>query len=261
MDLFNNLLNPLGLQTLFIVLREGLESILIFSALCLYLIKLEAPKRLPALYGGAIAGLAASVLTGWAAVTFWQVEELHAGVEGIFMLGAALLVFYVSGWLYYRQDPAIWTKYLKDKVSRALATSNIWPLVLLAFLAIYREGLETVLFLMALASQAGGWLWPLWEGMLVGCALLIVLYVAIRHLALRLPLRPVFLVTSAVLFLMGLHLVIGGVHELQEVGWLGTTSLGLGEEFTLEQALPALLAVGSALAGVWWLQRKHKGGI
>ncbi|MCA3244075.1 MAG: FTR1 family protein [Alphaproteobacteria bacterium] len=259
MDFITSLTNPTFLQALIMVLREGLESILIFAALCLYLIKLDAPQRLPALYGGAAAALVASVLTGWVAVTYWQVADLHAGVEGLFMLGAAVLVFYVSGWLYYRQDPAIWTKYLKDKVARALATQTVWPLVLLAFLAIYREGLETVLFLMALASQAGGWVWPIWEAVLVGSAVLVVLYFAIRKFALRLPLRPVFLVTSAVLFLMGLHLVIEGVHELQEVAWLPMTSLGLGEDLTLEQLLPALMAAGSAVAGIFCL--RGKGGL
>lgn len=259
MDIIASFTNPTFLQALFMVLREGLESILIFSALCLYLIKLEAPQRLPALYGGAAAALVASVLTGWAAVTFWQVDHLHAGVEGLFMLGAALLVFYVSGWLYYRQDPAVWTKYLKSKVARALATQTVWPLVLLAFLAIYREGLETVLFLMALASQAGGWVWPIWEAVLLGSAVLVLLYLAIRKFALRLPLRPVFLVTSAVLFLMGLHLITEGVHELQEVAWLPMTNIGFGEDMTLEQALPALVALGSAVAGIFWL--RGKGGV
>jgi high-affinity iron transporter len=257
--ILNSLSNPTFLQAFFMVMREGLESILIFSALCLYLIKLEAKHRLPALYGGALAAIGASVLTGWAALTFWQVNELHAGVEGVFMLAAALLVFYVSGWLYYRQDPAVWTKYLKDAVSRALATEKVWPLVLLAFLAIYREGLETVLFLMALASQAGGWVWPIWEAVMIASALLVALYFAIRNFALRLPLRPVFLVTSALLFLMGIHFIVEGIHELQEVAWLPMTNIGFGAELTLEQAIPALLAVVGAGLGICWL--RGKGGL
>jgi high-affinity iron transporter len=257
--LLNSFSNPTFLQAFFMVMREGLESILIFSALCLYLIKLDAKHRLPALYGGAGAAIGASILTGWAALTFWQVSELHAGVEGLFMLAAALLVFYVSGWLYYRQDSAVWTKYLKNAVSRALATEKVWPLVLLAFLAIYREGLETVLFLMALASQAGGWVWPIWEAVMLGSVLLVGLYLAIRNFAMRLPLQPVFLFTSVVLFFMGVHFIMEGIHELQEVAWLPMTDLGFGEELTLEQAIPAAMAIMGAIAGVFWL--RQRGGL
>lgn len=256
-----SLLSPTFMQAFAMILREGLESILIFSALSVYVVKLGAAHRVKTLYGGALAALAASVLTGFAAVHFWRVDELHEGLEGLMMLGAAVLMVYVSGWLYYRQDPAVWTKYLKDKVGKALLAERVWPVVALAFLAIYREGLETVMFLMALASQAGGWVAPIWEAVIVGAALLAVVFVAIRHFALRLPLRPIFILTSAVLFVMAVHFVLEGVHELQEAAWLPLTEVGLGDELTLEALIPAAALVLAALGGVIWLRGKAKGGV
>jgi high-affinity iron transporter len=255
------LTDPIFLQALVMILREGLESILIFSALCLYVVKLGAPERLPVLYGGAGAALAASVGTGWAAITFWHASELHAGAEGVLMLLAAALMFYVSGWLYYRQDPAIWTKYLKNAVGKALATEKVWPLGLLAFLAIYREGLETVQFLLALSSQTGGWGTSILSALGIGALVLAAVYLAIRKLALRLPLRPVFLATSALLFAMGLHFVMEGIHEMQEVAWLTMTDLGLGDELTLEAIIPTLALIASATAGILWLRGKGKRGL
>ncbi len=253
------LTDPIFLQALVMILREGLESILIFSALCLYVVKLGAPERLPVLYGGAGAALAASVGTGWAAITFWHASELHAGAEGVLMLLAAALMFYVSGWLYYRQDPTVWTTYLKSAVGKALATEKVWPLGLLAFLAIYREGLETVLFLLALSSQTGGWGSAIMAALGVGTCVLAAVYVSIRKLALRLPLRPVFLVTSALLFAMGLHFVMEGIHEMQEAAWLTMTDMGLGDELTLEALVPSVLALAGAAAGMVWLRARGRG--
>lgn len=86
----------------------------------------------------------------------------------------------------------------------------------IAFLAVFREGGETVLFLHALARSSGGWNSGLGAGLLAATVCLFMLYILMQWLAFRLPLRPVFLLTSAFLFVMGLRFIGGAVQELQE---------------------------------------------
>ena len=122
-------------------------------------------------------------------------------------------------------------------------------LAFIAFLAVFREGGETVLFLHALARSSGGWNASLNVGLLAALVGLFALYGAMQWLAFRLPLRPVFLLTSAFLFLMGLRFIGGAVQELQEQAILSYDTvavpdwlIGLGIDPTWE-AVAAQLAV------------------
>jgi high-affinity iron transporter len=184
-----------------ILLREGLEAMLIIAALAAYLKKAGAEQRLVALYGGAVAAILASL-----------VDIL----EGVFILIAAALMLYVSGWLLVRQNPRAWQAYLKERAEGALAQGTAWAIALLAFLAVFREGAETVLFVYALASSSGGWSAGLLAGLAAGAVGLVILFFVINTVATRLPMRAVFLVTSAFLFVMAIKLIGDATQEFQE---------------------------------------------
>ena len=95
-------------------------------------------------------------------VAAWLFAMLNSGqhsdlMEGIIILFAAALMLYVSGWLMVKQDPHGWKEYLAAKADNALAQDTAWAVAALAFLAVFREGAETVLFVNALATTEGGW--------------------------------------------------------------------------------------------------------
>src|ERR1700709_87039 len=189
------------IQAAVILLREGLEAMLVIAALAGYLTKAGAGHRINALYGGALAAMGASIVTAWLFAVLNSGE--HSDVlEGIIIRIAAGLMLYVSGWLMVKQDPRGWQDYLAHKADNALAQDTTWAVAALAFLAVFREGAETVLFINALASAEGGWSAGLFAGLGVATAGLVVLFYFINLIAQKIPLRPLFIITSAFLFAM-----------------------------------------------------------
>src|ERR1700710_1572455 len=115
-----------------ILLREGLEAMLVIAALAGYLTKAGAGHRVQALYGGALAAIAASLVAAWLFAGLNSGE--HSDIlEGIIILIAASLMLYVSGWLMVKQDPRGWQAYLAQKADNALAQDTVWAVGALAF--------------------------------------------------------------------------------------------------------------------------------
>ena len=145
----------------------------------------------------------------------------HSDVlEGIIILVAASLMLYVSGWLMVKQDPRGWQDYLAHKADNALAQDTVWAVAALAFLAVFREGAETVLFINALASAEGGWSAGLFAGLGAATIGLVVLFYFINLIAQKIPLRPLFIITSAFLFAMAIKFIGEAVQEFQEQSML-----------------------------------------
>ena len=212
------------IQAAVILLREGLEAMLVIAALAGYLTKAGAGHRIQALYGGALAAVGASIIAAWLFAVLNSGE--HSDVlEGVIILVAAALMLYVSGWLMVKQDPRGWQDYLGHKADNALAQDTVWAVAALAFLAVFREGAETVLFINALASAEGGWSVGLFAGLAAATAGLVVLFYFINLIAQKLPLRPLFIITSAFLFAMALKFIGEAVQEFQEQAIISVTEV------------------------------------
>ena len=241
-----------------ILFREGMEAILVLAALAAFLQR-AAPERARALGLGAAAGVAASLL---AAVAFmaWRDGAHDDRIEGVVCLLAAGLMLWTGGWLARRSDPRAWTAELRRRTEAAMAAPRVGLAVAaIGFLAVFREGAETVLFLAAVLGDAPS---PaaLLPGLAVAAALLGGLWFALTRLALRLPLRPLFLATSAFLLVMAARLA-AAVQELQEQTllpfdpialprWAGSIGLPDNLEQAAAMALVAALAVPALLAGL-----------
>ncbi|MGH7509612.1 MAG: FTR1 family protein [Gemmatimonadales bacterium] len=221
-------LSPANLfvQSLVILLREGLEAILIVGALITFLARMGAPERKRDIKIGIGAAIGASLLTALALETIFHLSPARQeALEGATMLSATAMLFYVSYWLLSRMEVVKWNHFVKGKVSDALTSGSSLALASAAFLAVYREGFETVLFYKALflSGGSGGSTLPVFLGMLAGSIALIALYVGISRFGLRLPLRPFFGATSALLYYMAFVFAGKGVAELQAAGLLSTT--------------------------------------
>ncbi len=246
-------------QAAFIIFREGAEALLVIAALAAYLAKVGLPEKTRVLYFGAGLAVIASLVLAYVFHTYF--DGAHNDViEGGTLLLASLVLLYVSGWLFARRDARAWQGYLHDKVGRAVGeNSGFLTLGLMAFLAVFREGAETVLFLQALASGGRGWGAGLMGGILVGLSGLAVLFVLVRALAVRLPLKPFFTVTAGFFYAMAVLFMGGGIGEFQDLGWLPLTNaplpewvVGLGanptwEGFGLQLILVALVPLALKL--------------
>jgi high-affinity iron transporter len=252
------------IQAAVILLREGLEAMLVIAALAGYLTKAGAGHRIQALYAGSLAAVGASIVAAWLFAVLNSGE--HSDIlEGIIILFAAGLMLYVSGWLMIKQDPRGWQDYLAHKADSALAQDTVWAVAALAFLAVFREGAETVLFVNALASAEGGWSAGLFAGLGAATIGLVVLFYFINLIAQKIPLRPLFIITSAFLFAMAIKFIGEAVQEFQEqailpftelksVAWLG--AIGLNP--TLEALSAQLLVIVFALATYSVVQRNSR---
>jgi len=211
----------------FIILREGFEVVLIIGALLGYVRKAGAPAMRRPIVWGAAAGVLASLLTALALAQLVAATGATGEVlEGATMLLAAAVLFFVSYWLISKAEAARWQRYIQGKVSSALATGNVLALGSAAFLAVYREGTETILFYKALIDSAAGALTPVLVGLLGGGLALAVVYVLYARLGARLPMRQFFLATGGLLYYLAVVFAGKGVAELQGAGWLSTTPVG-----------------------------------
>jgi high-affinity iron transporter len=212
------------IQAAVILLREGLEAMLVIAALAGYLTKAGAAHRIQALYGGALTAVGASIIAAWLFAVLNSGE--HSDIlEGVIILVAAALMLYVSGWLMVKQDPRGWQEYLAHKADSALSQDTVWAVGALAFLAVFREGAETVLFINALATAEGGWSAGLFAGLAAATLGLVVLFYFINLIARKLPLRPLFIITSAFLFAMAIKFIGEAVQEFQEQAIITVTEV------------------------------------
>ena len=252
------------IQAAVILLREGLEAMLVIAALAGYLTKVGAGHRIRALYGGALVAVAASLVAAWLFAVLNSGE--HSDVlEGIIILVAAGLMLYVSGWLMVKQDPRGWQDYLAHKADTALSQDTVWAVGALAFLAVFREGAETVLFINALASAEGGWSAGLFAGLAAATAGLAVLFYFVHLIARKIPLRPLFILTSAFLFAMAIKFIGEAVQEFQEQTIITVTEVkgsafltAIGLNPTVEALSIQLLVILFALATYSVVQRNNR---
>src|SRR5260370_6673944 len=129
------LMSSAFVQAVVILLREGLEAMLVIAALAGYLTNAGAGHRIQALYGGSLAAVGASIIAAWLVAVVNSGE--HSDVlEGIIILVAASLMLYVRRWLMVKQDPRGGRDYLARKAASALAADTVGAVAALAFLAV-----------------------------------------------------------------------------------------------------------------------------
>ncbi len=252
------------LDAMTILLREGMESLLVITALLAFLNRSGHADKSFWIWLGAGGGILASIGTAVAIrVLFRSVlgdvdPDLLEGVTG---LVAAGLLLYVSLWLHRQSSAGAWKRYIEEQTASVLQASTLLPLALIAFLAVYREGAETILLYVGMAPSISSA--DLWSGLGMGSALLVLIAVLMLGLGLRIPLRPFFRGTSLLIYLLGFKFVGNGIHNLQEVGRLPIhvaeslpTLKKLGIYPTWETALTQLALLGITIVLIVWIQRQ-----
>ena len=210
-----------------ILLREGLEAVLVLVALATFLVKSGNGAGLRWVWSGALAGLGASVALG-AALHVFVSGLVNAGnrelIEGVTGLFAAVMLLYVSFWLHDKASLEGWQRYVRERTSAALTSGGLFGLAVLSFLAVFREGAETILFYLGMAASIATA--DLLLGLAAGAAGLAVLTLLITVAGLRIPMRPFFTVASVLVFYLCFKFLGTGVHALQVSGVLGPSSAG-----------------------------------
>lgn len=226
---FTKLVTSSAGQAFLILIREGLEALLVVAAVIAYLVKSGNKRFAKWIYLGVVAGLAGS---GLVAVLFTflfggsgPVQEIS---EGVCALIATLMLLWTSNWMLNKSSVEAWNNYIRNKTEAAVAGAQskvesgqglglgmIASLAMLSFLAVFREGAETVIFyesIYSMSQDAHG----MWVGGLAAAAVLIVIFLILRFTSVKIPIGPFFLVTSIVMAALVVIFAGGGIHALIE---------------------------------------------
>lgn len=212
-----------------IILREGFEAILIVGAMIAYLVKMAGEdnarrkKLLLPIYIGSVMGVVMSLVLAWLLNLLRLANSASQEViEGITALTAVFVLYYVSNWMLSKSETEAWSSYIKSKAEQSSANNNTRALGFTAFLAVFREGAEVVLFFQPML--AGDNIHSVFMGFIIGCISLVFVYLAIHFLSLRIPIKPFFTFTSILMFVMSISFLGGGIKELIEGDVLPMTS-------------------------------------
>jgi high-affinity iron transporter len=216
---------PYFLYSLGILVREGSEALLVIVALLAAVREAGQERRARDIYAGALIAIGLSLVLAWA-VNHLIADNTSDTLEGVFQLLAAATLFYVSSWLTARSQSDRWRTFLHHKVeaSRDVAGPSI-ALWLTAFLAVMREGAETIVFFQALLGGATEAVerHAVMAGLLTGAITLGVIFLVLRKAAFRIPLGSFFTATSMLLYAMAVIFVGQGIASFQESGVIRTT--------------------------------------
>jgi high-affinity iron transporter len=250
-------------SSLLILLREGLEAILVLAAIIAFVSKTGRRDALPWVHAGWIAALGLGAVT-WAVATF--VIDISGAnrelTEGITALLAAAMLLYVGYWLHGKSYAQAWTRFIREQVGQALNRRTLWAMAGVSFLAVYREMFEIVLFYQALWAQAGdAGRTAVLGGMAAAAVALAAIGLAIFRYSLRLPIGPFFAATSALLALLAVVFTGHGIAALQEAGVLDATRLAFDPVpllgiYPTGEAIGGQLAVLLAIALGFWAARR-----
>lgn len=216
-------------QAFLILIREGLEALLVVAAVIAYLVKSGNKRFTKFIYLGVLAGLAGS---GLIAVLFTflfggsgPIQEIS---EGVCALIAMAMLLWTSNWMLNKSSVEVWNRYIRNKTEAAVASAQskmeagegvsfgmVVSLAMLSFLAVFREGAETVIFyesIYSMSQDSRG----MWIGGIAAAVVLLIIFFVLRFTSVKIPIGPFFLVTSILMAVLVVIFAGGGIHALIE---------------------------------------------
>lgn len=238
-------------DAMLILLREGIEAILVVAGLVAFLKRANNGVGKKWVWGGAAAGIIASLMLAVVLVMFFanaagaQNREV---VEGVIGIAAVLMMLSIGAWLHKRSNILNWNAYFEKNMGKAIAGGSLLSMAGLSFLAIFREGAETIIFYIGMAPAIE--LQQLLLGIALALATLIVLGFAIIRYSSKIPLRPFFAAAAWLIYILAFKMIGASIHALQVanimpvhvtdavpfVQWLGIYP-------TVETLLPQILLI------------------
>lgn len=246
-----------------ILLREGLEALLVVIAMIAFLRKAERAEALPYVHGGWVVALLAGAAT-WAVATYaigisGASREL---TEGFGSLLAAVILLSVGIWMHGKSQAEEWRRYIGEKMRGALSKGSAWFLFGLAFIVVYREVFETILFYAALSTPENGM--TVLAGAVAGILVLSAIAWALLRYSRTLPIGEFFKYSAILIAVLTVVLAGKGMGALQEAGLVPVTPVGgvpritvLGLFPTVESLAVQALALAAVLIGFRSAQRRR----
>jgi high-affinity iron transporter len=229
-----------------------------------FLGKADRPELTRPVHFGWTSALAAGALTWWVATSLISVSGASRELtEGFGSLLAAAVLLFVGIWMHGKAQAGQWQRYIREKLHNAIARDSAWFLFLLAFIAVYREVFETILFFTAMAAE--GSVGSLIAGGVAGVAALAAIAIAMLRFSQRLPIGKFFAYSSALVAVLAVVLAGKGIAALQESGMVAVTTAGwapripvLGIFPTVQGITVQVVTLAILLIGFAWNSRESR---
>ncbi|WP_421383218.1 FTR1 family protein [Bacillus salacetis] len=234
-----------------ILLREGLEALLIVTALIAFLRKAGAPQHQKWIWVGAAAGVLMSIAAAVFITTAFS--SLSAGanreaIEGFTGVVAVAMMTAVGIWLHQKSSIKLWNQYIQKQIGVAVSTGSIITMALVSFLSIFREGAETIIFYVGMAPAISTG--KLLTGIAAAAAILAVFAFVFLRYSKKIPVAPFFKVATFLIYFLAFKILGVSLHALQLTGYLETTQIQslpiiswLGFYPTWETLIPQLILI------------------
>jgi high-affinity iron transporter len=229
-----------------ILFREGMEAMLVIVALAAGT-RGSGRERSTSIYAGAGLAIVASIMLAWA-VNHLISDDASDTLEGVFQILAAATLFYVSSWLTSKSQSNLWRNFISNKLESAdrSAIPGL-ALALTGFLAVMREGAETIVFFQALRNGATevAEQHAIIAGMIAAAIALAAAFVVVRRAADRIPLGVIFKATSILLYAMAVVFVGQGIASLQEASVVPATFVDYMPTIPMLGVFPTVQTLGA----------------
>jgi len=249
-----------------IMLREGLEALLIITVLIAFLRKANAPEKQKWIWLGAFVGLLMSIIAAviitmtFSAATAGANRELIEGVTGII---AVVMMIGVGMWLHQKSNMTAWNHYVKKHMGTAISTGSIASMAFISFLSIFREGAETIIFYLGMApSMTTG---DLLSGIAIALVILIVFAFFFIRFSTKIPVGAIFKIATVLIYLLAFKILGVSIHALQLTGHLTTSQIyslpiisNIGFYPTWETIIPQLILIAIIILVAFKLKRAER---
>ena len=209
-----------------ILLREGLEGLLIVATLIAFLKKLGQPAKQKWIWSGVVAGiLASAVLAVIINIVFskFVAASSREYIEGITGVVAVVMMLTVGAWLHNKSSIGNWNKYINQQMEQAIARGSLMSFAFISFLSVFREGAETIIFYTGITPYIS--LAELVLGICLALVLLVIAGFAIIHYSVKIPIRLFFKTATILIYFLAFKILGISIHALQVSNVLSTSTV------------------------------------
>jgi high-affinity iron transporter len=209
-----------------VLLREGLEGLLIVATLLAFLKKMGQPKKQKWIWAGVAAGvLGSAILAVLINIFFSKIVAASSReyIEGITGVVAVVMMLTVGAWLHNKSSIGNWNKYINQQMQQAIANGSLLSFAFISFLSVFREGAETIIFYSGITPYIS--LQQLVIGILLAISILIIVGFAIIYYSVKIPIRLFFKAATILIYFLAFKILGISIHALQISNVLPTSTL------------------------------------
>lgn len=232
-----------------ILLREGVEALLIIMPLLTVTRKAEQTKASKWIMSGSLLGIILSIALAFIfKAIFENLGSTRELTEGIVGICSVILMVIVGAWLHSKSSLESWEKFINKNMDKAMSTGSLLTFGLVAFLSVFREGAETIIFYLGIVGKISTW--SLILGILVAVFILILIAVFFNQITKWIPIHRLFFIMSLFIFLLAFKILGVSVHTLQILNILPQHTINhlpfidiIGLYPTYETVIPQLILI------------------